>query len=122
MLLYTDIIQLHIRGTYKDLLQQSDFNGWHVTNRQQTIFFVWVVFLLFALNCRWSDPDNKSVTAKVVSEVKAQFPHFAEGDIKGNYFLSAVVYTNSVYKCLILLASCKRNTKPEGKKKEQVDE
>ena len=67
-----------------------------------------VVFLLFALKCRWSDPDNESVTAKVVSEVKAQFPHFAEGDIKSNYFLSAVVYTNSVYKCLILLASCKR--------------
>ena len=60
-------------------------------------FFVCVAFLLFALNCRWSDPDNKSVTTKVVSEVKAQFPHFAEGDIKG-----------SVYKCLISLASCKR--------------
>ena len=33
--------------------------------------------------CSLNDPDNKSVTDKLVSEVKAQFPHFAEGDIKG---------------------------------------
>lgn len=32
---------------------------------------------------RWNDPDNKVVTEKVISEVKGQFPQFAEGDIKG---------------------------------------
>ena len=32
---------------------------------------------------RWNGPDNKVVTEKVISEVKAQFPQFADGDIKG---------------------------------------
>ena len=44
--------------------------------------------MLFAADppfCRFHDPGNKSVTDKLVSEVKAQFPHFAEGDIKGVY-------------------------------------
>ena len=50
-----------------------------------------MVFLLFAHNRRWSDPDNKSITTKLVSEVKAQFPHFAEGDIKGNYLLISYI-------------------------------
>ena len=62
-----------------------------------------MVFLLFAHTYRWSDPDNKSVTAKVISEVKAQFPHFAEGDIKGNYFLLAIICANGVHKCLIFV-------------------
>ena len=51
----------------KDLLQQSDFNGWHATNRYLIAYFlVWYFLLLFAHTYRWSDPDNKSVTAKVI--------------------------------------------------------